>query len=175
MQRVELVTTSSHYRDEERFMKHVSAFHEACSPGVTPVKASFRADFDANAKVLLIRVAGKFSDDSLAALYAVTRKLSATTGAKVAVADFSLVSEFDLSTEAIRKLACQAGMAEPRIIIAPQPYARVFRMFQGLSECSRPLLQIVHTVQEALNALEIRFPRFGPWLMPALPQVQERI
>jgi len=154
-------------------MKYMTAFYEACTPGITPLKASFRADFDATAKVLLIRVAGKFSDDSLATLYAVTRKLSATTGARMSIADLSLVAEFDLSAQGIRKLASQPGMIEPRIIIAPQTYAYgLFLMLQGLSERTRPLLQIVHTVQEALSALDIRFPRFGPWLTPALPRLQ---
>jgi len=149
-------------------MKYMIAFHEACSPGVIPLKASFRADFDATAKVLLIRVAGKFSDDSLAALYPLSRKLSAATGAKIGIADLSLVAEFDLTTEGIRKLAGQAGMTEPRIFIVPQACAYgLLRMFQGLSDGNRPLLQIVHTVQEALSALGIRFPRFAPWLTPA--------
>ena len=150
-------------------MKYMTAFHEACSPGVIPLKASFRADFDATAKVLLIRVAGKFSDDSLTALYALSRKLLATTGAKMGIADLSLVAEFDLTTQGIRKLAAQAGMTEPRIFIAPQACVYgLFRMFQGLSDGTRPLLQIVHTVQEALRALGIRFPRFAPWLTPGV-------
>ena len=154
-------------------MEYFTAFHEACSPGVIPIKAFFRADFDATAKVLMIRVAGRFSDDSMAALYTVCRKLSATTGAVMAIADFSLVAAFDLSAQGIRNLANQPGMTELSIIIAPQTYAYgVLRMFQGLSELSRPLLQIVHTVEEALSALDIRFPRFAPWLTPALPQIQ---
>ena len=57
-------------------------------------------------------------------------------------------------------LASQRNMTEPRIIIAPQTYAYgLLRMFQGLSERTRPLLQIVHTVEEALSALGIRSPR----------------
>lgn len=154
-------------------MKYMTAFNEACSPGFVPLKASFRADFDATSRVLLLRVAGKFSDDSLTALYAVSRKLSAATGAIVGIADLSLVAEYDLTTEGIRSLARQAGMTEPRIFIVPQMCAYgLFRMFQGLSDASRPLLQIVHTVQEAFSALDIRFPRFAPWLTPALPQIQ---
>ena len=152
-------------------MEYFTAFHEACSPGVIPTKAFFRADFDATSKVLLIRVAGKFSDASLALLYAVSRKLSAATGAVMAIADFSLVAAFDLSTQRIRELADQPGMIEPRIMIAPQACLYgMLRMFQGLSERSRPLLQIVHTVQEAFTALGIQLPRFAPWLTPALPQ-----
>lgn len=154
-------------------MKYYNAFFEACSPGVIPLTASFRADFDATSRVLLLRVAGKFSDDSLTALYAVSRKLSAATGAVVGIADLSLVAKFDLTTEGIRNLAKQAGMTEPRIFIVPQmcPYG-LLRMFQGLSDDSRPLLQIVHTVKEALSALDIRFPQFAPWLTPAVPQIQ---
>jgi hypothetical protein len=132
-------------------------------PGVVPLTASFRADFDATAKVLLIRVAGRFSDDSMAALYAVWRKLS-------------LICEFDPSVQGIRNLANQLGMTELHIMVAPQTYAYgVLRMFQGLSERSRPLLQIVHTIEEAFSALGIRSPQFAPWLTPALFQIQAAI
>jgi hypothetical protein len=94
----------------------------------------------------------------------------------MAIANLSLVAAFDLSTQGIRKLASQPGMSEPRIIIVPQVCAYgLLRMFQGLSEGSRTLLQIVHTVQEALSALGIPFPRFAPWLTPALPQIQAAI
>ena len=114
-------------------MNYMTAFHEACSPGVIPSKAAFRADFDARSKVLMIRVAGRLSDASLAALYAVSRKLSATTGAKMAIADFSLVATFDLSAQGIKDLASQPGMIEPRIMIAPQVCLYgLLRMFQGL-------------------------------------------
>jgi hypothetical protein len=159
-----------------RSMKYMTAFDDPCSPGVVPLKASFRADFDATARVLLIRVAGRFSDDSMAALYAVWRKLSAATGAKMGIADLSLICEFDPSVQGIRNLANQPGMTELRIMVAPQTYAYgVLRMFQGLSERSRPLLQIVHTIEEAFSALGIRSPQFAPWLTPALPQIQAAI
>jgi hypothetical protein len=145
-------------------------------PGVVPLTASFRADFDATAKVLLIRVAGRFSDDSMAALNAVWRKLSAATGAKMGIADLSLICEFDPSVQGIRNLANQLGMTELHIMVAPQTYAYgVLRMFQGLSERSRPLLQIVHTIEEAFSALGIRSPQFAPWLTPALFQIQAAI
>jgi hypothetical protein len=157
-------------------MKYFTAFNQARSQGVIPLKASFRADFDATAKVLLIRVGEGFSDDSMAALYAVNRKLSAATGAKVGIADLSWVTEFGLSAQGIRKLASQPDMTEPRIMIAPQVCVYgLLKMFQGLSEGSRPLLQIVHTIQEAFSALGIRFPRFAPWLTPALLQIQSAI
>jgi hypothetical protein len=51
----------------------------------------------------------------------------------------SFICAFDLSAKGLRKLASQRNMTEPRIIIAPQTYAYgVLRMFQGLSEPTRP-------------------------------------
>jgi hypothetical protein len=52
---------------------------------------------------------------------------------------------------------------DPRIIVAPQTYGfALFRMLQLLGEPANPLLQIVHTLDEAFAALGIPSPHFEP-------------
>jgi hypothetical protein len=137
---------------------------------MTPLTTEFRAEFDQETKFLLIRVAGRLTDESLAELYEASRKYSTTTDAKLSIVDLSSVTEFALSTEFIRHRARQKpAMADPRIIVAPQTFAfGLFRMLQLLGERTDPLLQIVHTLDEAFAELGIPSPHFEPfgWTAP---------
>jgi hypothetical protein len=135
---------------------------------MTPLTTRFRAEFDVETKILLIRVAGRLTDESLTALDEASRKYSTTTGAKVVIVDLSSVTEFVLSTEFIRQRARQEpSTADPRIIVAPQQYAfGLFRMLQLLGEPTHTPLQIVHTLDEVFAALGIPCPHFKPLVVP---------
>jgi hypothetical protein len=135
---------------------------------MTPLTTRFRAEFDVETKILLIRVAGRLTDESLTELEEASRKYSTTTGAKVGIVDLSSVTEFALSTEFIRQRARQEpSMADPRIIVAPQQYAfGLFRMLQLLGEPTHTPLQIVHTLDEVFAALGIPSPHFKPLVVP---------
>lgn len=51
----------------------------------------------------------------------------------------------------------------PRVVVAPQKHAfGLFRMFQIAGEDTRPLLQVVHTMDEAFAALGVQSPHFEP-------------
>lgn len=84
------------------------------------------------------------------------------------IVDFSTVTEFALSSNLLRQLANQEpcvpdATSRPRVIIAPQ--AHVFglaRMFQIMGETTRPLLNVVHTLDEAFAALGVQSPKFEP-------------
>jgi hypothetical protein len=97
---------------------------------MTPLTTRFRAEFDQETKILLIRVAGRLTDESMTELDEASRKYSTTTGAKVGIVDLSSVTEFALSTEFIRQRARQKpSTAVPCIVVAPQAYAfGLFRM-----------------------------------------------
>src|ERR1700674_5028301 len=69
--------------------------------GMTPLTTRFQAEFDLETKILLIRVAGRLTDESLTELDEASRKYSTTTGAKVGIVDLSSITEFALSTEFI--------------------------------------------------------------------------
>jgi hypothetical protein len=135
---------------------------------MTPLTTRFRAEFDLETKILLIRVAGRLTDESLTELGEASRKYSTTTGAKMSIVDLSSVTEFALSTELIRQRARQKpSMADPRIVVAPQTYAfGLFRMLQLLREPTCAPLQIVHTLDEVFAALGIPSPHFKPLVVP---------
>ena len=53
--------------------------------------------------------------------------------------------------------------SRPRVIVAPTNLEfGLARMFQIQGESARPLLSVVHTLDEALAALGIRFAHFEP-------------
>jgi len=83
--------------------------------------------------------------------------------------DLSCVTEFAVSNEFIRQLANQEpAMADatsrPRIIVAPDTVGfGLSRMFQLMGESTRPLLNVVRTMGEALAELNIQSPHFQPY------------
>ena len=124
-------------------------------------------EFDHLNRISLIRVRGSLADESLAGLYDACNKYSTDTDASVSIVDLSSVSEFSLSCESIRRLADRIpvkGDASRRcFIVAPEGHVYgLSRMFQLLGEVRRPLLQIVHTLGEALVAIGIPSPHFAP-------------
>jgi hypothetical protein len=136
---------------------------------MTQLTTEFRAEFDQETKILLMRVAGRLTDESLADLYEASREFSATTNARVGIVDLSLVTEFAVSAEFIRHRARQEPATDdPRIIVVPQAYAfGLFRMLQLRGEPTHPLLQIVHTLEEVFAALGIPSPHFKPLVVSA--------
>jgi len=128
---------------------------------------AFRLEFDRVNKILLLRVEGQVTDESLAECYGAAQKYATATDASAGIWDFSSVTGFTVSTDLIRQLADQepvfADPTRPRVIVAPT--ALVFgtaRMFQVLGELTRPLLEVVHTMDEALAALGVHSPHFEP-------------
>jgi hypothetical protein len=78
------------------------------------------------------------------------------------------VTAFALSSELIRQPAQQEHCipdpaSRPRVMVDPTNLEfGLARMFQILGESARPLLSVVHTLDEALAALGIQFARFEP-------------
>jgi hypothetical protein len=97
------------------------------------------------------------------------RTNSIATDARAGIFDFSSVTEVALSTAYLQKLARDEpamidATRRPRIIVAPT--ALMFglsRMFQMLGESTRPLLEVVRTLDAALAALGIQSPSFEPY------------
>ena len=146
-------------------MEPLTVFYEDRPDVMTSLTlAAFRTQSKQKTKIQLIRVAGRLTDKSLAALYKTSREYSA---ASFSIVDFSAVTDFAVSCRFIRKLANQkAAMADTNsllFIVAPQPYIYgLCRMFQILGEGTSPLLQIVHTLDEAFVAMGIKPPQFEP-------------
>lgn len=121
---------------------------------------------DALNAVLLVRLRGSLTDDSVAGIADAVRKCSATTNARAFITDVSSIIEFPVSTEFLRHLAKQEPVVtevdtRPSIIVASKAHAYgLTRMFQTMGESTRPHLQVVRTLHDALGALGIQSPHF---------------
>jgi|SRR5580704_10101858 hypothetical protein len=142
-----------------------SAFSEGRKKSVV---MGLRFEFDRGNQVLLARIEGRLTDELLAEAMREIRKHSIATDARAGIFDFSLVSEVAVSSAFVRELAKQEpamvdAARRPRFLVAPAGVTfGLARMFQMLGESTRPLLEVVHTMDEALAALGVRSPRFEP-------------
>jgi len=128
----------------------------------------YRFEFDPVNKILLSRLDGRLTDESMAEFHETAWKRAAAVDPHAAIVDFSSVTEFAVSSESVRQLARQKtplpnSRSMPRVIVAPQTHAfGLFRMFQIVGEPTRPLLSVVRTMNEAFAALGVASPNFEP-------------
>lgn len=128
----------------------------------------FRFEFDPANRILLLRVEGQLSDELLAECYDEIRKRSVETDAHMAIFDFSSVSGFPVSSNLVRRLAkLEPAMPDAanriRVIVVENPTGfGLARMFQIVGEQTRPKLQVVHTLNDALVTLGAQSPHFEP-------------
>lgn len=128
----------------------------------------YRFEFDAENKILLMRVEGRLTDESLAALYREALARWAAIDPSAGISDYSTVTEWAVSAALIRKLADYDPvetdtMRRPRIIVAPATVGfGLSRMFQIVGEARRPHLTVVRTLDEAFAALGVQSPHFQP-------------
>jgi anti-anti-sigma regulatory factor len=125
-----------------------------------------RLEFDATHELLLLRAEGQFTEQSVRSNQASVRKYATATGAQAVIFDLSGVAEFVLSTNFIKSLAKEepsVSASHPLVIVAPSAHGfGLSRMFQSLGDQTRPLLQVVRTMDEALSVLGIPSPHFEP-------------
>lgn len=128
----------------------------------------YRFEFDPVNKILWARCEGKLTEESLDELSQAIRKYSIATDARAGIWDLSGITEFAVSSAFVRELAAREpampnANVRPRFIVAPKTLEfGLSRMFQIAGESKRPLLRVVHTVDEALAALGTQSPQFGP-------------
>ncbi len=128
----------------------------------------YRFEFDPVNKILLSRFEGPLTDECSVEFYEAAWKYAAATDANAGIVDFSSVTEFPVSSEILRHLARRESdvpnaVGRPRVVVAPQTHAYgLFRMFQITGDQTRPLLQVVRTMDEALAALGVQSSRFEP-------------
>jgi hypothetical protein len=147
---------------------HKKEVNLMASPSHPETPCTFRFEFDRVNKILLARVEGRLTDESLIEVYGAVRKCSTATDARAGIFDMSSVTEFAISAECVRDLARREpampdATRRPRVIAVTSPSGFGFaRMFQIAGEKTRPLLEVVHTLDEALAALGIQSPQFTP-------------
>jgi len=126
----------------------------------------YRFEFDAVNKILLLRIEGPLTDEVMTRAYAAVRKHSIATDARAGIWDLSGVTEFPISSLRVRELASyEPAMPDasrrPRIIVASSTVGfGLARMFQLMGAKTRPSLQVVRTLEEALAELGAESARF---------------
>lgn len=123
-------------------------------------------DFDAKNNVLRASLEGRMTGALLMELYAAAAKYIESHPPCRGIIDFSAVTEFEVSSNAIRQVAASPPALPPgyiRVLVIPQIFIYgLARMFQILGEKSRPDLQVVRTMEEAYHLLGVEFPDFHP-------------
>jgi hypothetical protein len=94
---------------------------------------AFRFEFDPVDKILLGRIEGRLTHESAIEIYQSGQKYSISTDANAAILDFSLVTEFPISSESLRQLA----PAEPAMPDAKRP-----RFVVATDTCIRPISHV---------------------------------
>jgi hypothetical protein len=125
----------------------------------------YRCEFDRENGILLLRIDGRLTEESVVEYYRAAQKYWTASDAKMGIIDYSTVTEICLSTEFVNRLASRGTVAadRPRIVVAPDALMYgLSRMFQAMSERARPALQVVHTLEEAYTALGVQSPKFEP-------------
>jgi hypothetical protein len=129
----------------------------------------FRFEIDRGNKILLLRVEGRLTDELLAEIYQLVRTHTRAIDIRAGIIDFSSVKDWAVSSAFLRELAKQepamADSARRRLmVVAPATVGfGLARMFQMLGESTRPLLEVVHTLEEALAALGAQSAKFEPF------------
>jgi len=123
-------------------------------------------DFDAKNNILRGTLDGRMTGSILLEFYARVARYMASHPPCHGILDFSKVTEFEVSSAAIRQVAA-APAAFPagyiRVLVIPKDLIYgLARMFQILTENSRPELHVVRTMDEAFRLLHVESPDFRP-------------
>ncbi|MGB8011364.1 MAG: hypothetical protein WCF68_07110 [Terriglobales bacterium] len=121
-------------------------------------------DFDAKNNILRGTLAGSMTGAALLDFYTAAGKYIASHQPCRGILDFSQVTDFEVSSDAIRQVAAAAPVfpsGNMRIMVIPQTFIfGLARMFQILTEKTRPELQVVRTMEEAYRLLQVESPEF---------------
>jgi len=123
-------------------------------------------DFDAKNNILRATLEGPMTGALLLDLYAQAVKYMESHPPCRGILDFSRVTDFEVSSDAIRQVAASPP-AFPggctRVLVIPQTFIYgLARMFQILGEKNRPELHVVRTMDEAYHLLGVEDPEFHP-------------
>jgi hypothetical protein len=123
-------------------------------------------DFEASNNIIRGTIEGRMTGEILLDLYAAAAKYMASHPPCRGILDFSGVAEFEVSSEAIRQVAAASPAFPPGymlVLVTPKDFIYgLARMFQILSEKTRPELQVVRTMDEAYRLLRGESPEFRP-------------
>lgn len=119
---------------------------------------SVSVKIDRTHRLVVTRFSGNLTDEDVRRQVQLIAASAPYEGKYSAITDFTHVERFEATTELLRELASQPsplGSAE-RVIVAPgEVQYGVSRMFQMLSERTRPHITVVRTMSEALKILNL--------------------
>ena len=123
--------------------------------------------FDPGSQLLLCRIDGPVTDESLREYYRAVGKYVEKIQPLAGIVDFTGVTSFRVSSETIRELAESPPPLKdpmvPRCIVAPTDHIfAMARMFELQGDATRPLLRVVRTLAEAYRLLRISDPQLQP-------------
>jgi hypothetical protein len=114
--------------------------------------------------LLRVSLSGKITEQVLMDLWSKGRDVVASFPACKSVVDLSGITQLDVSTDAITRLARSHAPELPtRVFVAPKDVVYgTTRMFQTLSENTRKNVHVVRTMDEAYKLLGVGSPKFIP-------------
>jgi hypothetical protein len=127
----------------------------------------FVVEFDARNNILRVTFEGHLTDAVAFDCAETAARWAASHPRFRGIVDLSRVTKYDVSPESIRRLARTPPSPSPAaytlVIVAPKEHHYgMSRMFQSLSEGTRPNQHVVHTMDEAYRLLQVESPAFGP-------------
>ena len=127
-------------------------------------------EFDQVNKVVCWRLRGEVSEPLFMESLAFVKQILSDTKPAKGIIDFSAVTAFHVSAQAIRQVAGSAPIfptSMPRVIVASSDHVfGMSRMFASLTEEVRTDVQVVRTMQEAFDLLGIKSPQFQALGLP---------
>ena len=121
-------------------------------------------EFDAKNNILRGTLDGRMTGAALLDVYSRAARYMASRPPCHGILDFSKVTGFEVSTDAIRQVAASPPAFPPgylRVLVTPKDFIYgLARMFQILTEETRPELRVVRTMEEAYRLLEVTTPDF---------------
>jgi hypothetical protein len=121
---------------------------------------------DKSQAIARIRFEGDLTDELLFQGYARVRQWFARDRYYSNLTDFSAVSSFQVSTNAVARLAADAPLVPDgflRIVVAPQDQAfGMARMFESLGSATRDTVHVVRTCAEAYRLFGVASLNFDP-------------
>jgi len=128
----------------------------------------YRFDFDPFNRIARCSLEGRIGAEEVKKCYQDAADFFAITDAHAGIFDLTGVVSLDFPTQTVRELAKRPPvLPNPdriRVAIAPAPAVfGVARMFELLTDKTRPNLHIVRTAQEAWAILCVLEPQFKPY------------
>ena len=127
----------------------------------------YQIDFDSTNRVLRARFEGRVTDDDLKSGYRFGQENVTGFDPLSGITDFSGVTTVAFSAQTMRELArTKPILPNPsRVVVFVAPSPDLFgmaRLFELEGAEARPNLQVVRTMAEAYQVLNIRNPQFVP-------------